>query len=95
MVKQLETQTHTKIIYFEVLPETLQLYRPDGQLFGDYLEVQKRLNEVQEQLGNVQKQLDEGWWCIVMIERVWGDGEMGRWGDGGMGSAGEIKNYIT
>jgi DNA repair ATPase RecN len=44
-------------IRFEVLPETLQLYRPDGQLFADYLEVQKQLNEVQEQLGNVQEQL--------------------------------------
>ncbi|RQH24791.1 hypothetical protein D5R40_00025 [Okeania hirsuta] len=20
------------------------------------------------------------WWCIVMVERVWGDGGMGRWG---------------
>ncbi len=53
-------------ICFEVLPETLQLYRPDGQLFADYLEVQQRLSEVQEQLenvqeqlGNVQEQLDE------------------------------------
>ncbi|MCL2936635.1 MAG: Uma2 family endonuclease, partial [Trichodesmium sp. MAG_R02] len=53
-------------IRFEVWPETLQLYRPDGQLFADYLEVQKQLNEVQEQLddvqeqlGNVQGQLDE------------------------------------
>ncbi|NEO56234.1 MAG: Uma2 family endonuclease [Okeania sp. SIO3B5] len=53
-------------IRFEVLPDTLQLYRPDGQLFADYLEVQQRLNEVQEeldnvqeQLGNVQEQLDE------------------------------------
>ncbi len=46
-------------IRFEVLPETLQLYRPDGQLFADYLEVQQRLNEVQEQLDNVQQQLDE------------------------------------
>ena len=44
-------------IRFEVLPETLQLYRPDGQLFADYLEVQKQLNEVQEQLDNVQEQL--------------------------------------
>ena len=44
-------------IRFEVWPETLQLYRPDGQLFVDYLEVQKRLNEVQEQLDNVQEQL--------------------------------------
>ena len=44
-------------IRFEVWPETLQLYRPDGQLFADYLEVQKRLNEVQEQLDNVQEQL--------------------------------------
>ncbi|GGA04387.1 Uma2 family endonuclease [Okeania sp. KiyG1] len=44
-------------IRFEVLPETLQLYRPDGQLFADYLEVQQRLNEVQEQLDNVQEQL--------------------------------------
>ncbi|NEN93581.1 MAG: hypothetical protein F6K48_33780 [Okeania sp. SIO3H1] len=25
------------------------------------------------------------WWCIVMVERVWGDGEMGRWGDGECG----------
>ena len=33
------------------------MYRPDGQLFVDYLEVQKRLNEVQEQLDNVQEQL--------------------------------------
>ena len=32
---------------------------PDGQLFRDYLEVQKRLNEVQEQLDNVQEQLDD------------------------------------
>jgi DNA repair ATPase RecN len=44
-------------IRFEVLPETLQLYRPDGQLFADYLEVQKQLNEVQEQLDDVQEQL--------------------------------------
>ena len=32
---------------------------PDGQLFRDYLEVQKRLNEVQEQLDDVQEQLNE------------------------------------
>ncbi|NEO58350.1 MAG: hypothetical protein F6K54_38070 [Okeania sp. SIO3B5] len=46
-----------------------------------------------------------------MVERVWGDGEMGRWGDGemgrlgdwemgrwgdgGIGSVGEIKKYIS
>ena len=46
-------------IRFEVWPETLQLYRPDGQLFADYLEVQKQLNEVQEQLDEVQEQLDD------------------------------------
>ena len=46
-------------IRFEVWPETLQLYRPDGQLFADYLEVQKQLNEVQEQLDDVQEQLDD------------------------------------
>ena len=32
-------------IRFEVLPEILQLYRPDGQLFADYFQVQQQLNE--------------------------------------------------
>ncbi len=37
-------------IRFEVLPETLQLYRRDGQLFAGYLEVQQQLENVQQQL---------------------------------------------
>ncbi|NES65997.1 MAG: Uma2 family endonuclease [Okeania sp. SIO2D1] len=32
-------------IRFEVLPEILQLYRPDGQLFADYFQTQQQLNE--------------------------------------------------
>ncbi|MGK7921035.1 MAG: Uma2 family endonuclease [Trichodesmium sp.] len=32
-------------IRFEVLPEVLQLYRPDGELFADYFQVQQQLNE--------------------------------------------------
>ncbi|NEQ72746.1 MAG: hypothetical protein F6K23_06465 [Okeania sp. SIO2C9] len=29
------------------------------------------------------------WWCIVMVESVWGVREMGRWGDGEMGRWGD------
>ncbi|NEN89172.1 MAG: Uma2 family endonuclease [Okeania sp. SIO3H1] len=32
-------------IRFEVLPEILQLYRPDGQSFADYFQIQQQLNE--------------------------------------------------
>ncbi|NET24665.1 Uma2 family endonuclease [Okeania sp. SIO1I7] len=32
-------------IKFEVLPEILQLYRPDGQSFADYFQIQQQLNE--------------------------------------------------
>ncbi|MGD1808120.1 Uma2 family endonuclease [Dapis sp. BLCC M126] len=32
-------------IRFEVLPEILQLYSPDGQLFADYFQVQQQFNE--------------------------------------------------
>ncbi|NEQ76161.1 MAG: hypothetical protein F6K23_25860 [Okeania sp. SIO2C9] len=32
--------------------------------------------------------MNNWWWCIVMVESVWGDRECGRWGDGEMGGWG-------
>ena len=37
-------------IQFELSADTLVLYRPDGQLFADYVEVQQQYVEVQQQL---------------------------------------------
>ncbi|NEQ77252.1 MAG: hypothetical protein F6K24_44855 [Okeania sp. SIO2D1] len=36
-----------------------------------------------------QQSKDIWWWCIVMVESVWGVREMGRWGDGEMGGWGD------
>ncbi|NEP72390.1 MAG: hypothetical protein F6K25_10950 [Okeania sp. SIO2G4] len=45
--------------------------------------------------GNLQR-LKKGWWCIVMVERVWGDGDPPLTPPPPPeGSMGEIKKYIS
>lgn len=46
-------------IRFELTEETLVIYRPDGQLFADYLEVQRQLQAAQNRAIVAEEQLEQ------------------------------------